>query len=223
MSRNSNPPEVVQRAIDTAEEIDGAYITNIDVNEVGEVGVSTPPPTIKGLTYIFTEEETFHINQGMCSCSEGKVTTGDLDTFQSFDEAACEHILSALDARPFDGLCECGHAEYHTVDIYAGGEPVTGRPRCTYCNRDRLPVLSDNKSDTEEYYVEHSGRILAGPMNQTEAREYVVEAASLNVSAEDDLDPICPDCETAQEVAVRSSNITGYLCPVCDDPTTEIQ
>lgn len=28
--------------------------------------------------------------------------------------------------------------------------------------------------------------------------------------------PECPNCGTEQEVAVTSSNITGYLCPVCD-------
>lgn len=28
--------------------------------------------------------------------------------------------------------------------------------------------------------------------------------------------PACPFCGTEQEVAVTSSNITGFLCPVCD-------
>jgi len=28
--------------------------------------------------------------------------------------------------------------------------------------------------------------------------------------------PVCQRCGTAKEVAVTSSNITGYLCPECD-------
>ena len=81
---------------------------------------------------------------------------------------------------------------------------------------------SDDSTDDDQRLVHLGGRVLKSGMTRAEAVEYALSQSPLEIASQDELNPICQKCGTVEEVATRSSNITGYLCPVCDDPNVEI-
>ena len=81
---------------------------------------------------------------------------------------------------------------------------------------------SDDSTDDDQRLVHLGGRVLKSGMTEAEAIEYALEQSPLEIARQDDLNPICQKCGTVEEVAARSSNFKGYLCPVCDDPNVEI-
>lgn len=221
MESDINPQaSIAQRAQHHLSELgDRAFITNVEVEEAGILAINTVPSPALAFSRLLTEDTAFQIENGKCSCGEGNLPVpAPRDMSKSaFKERSCPHLLSLLRTQPFDGLCKCGHGEFHTVAIYANGTEQTAEYRCTHCNQVR-----GDRATPEQTFVHAENRIVAGPMSESAAAEYVTERSVLNISEEDELNPICSSCGTIQEVAVRSSNITGHLCPICDDPTEEI-
>ena len=81
---------------------------------------------------------------------------------------------------------------------------------------------SDDSTDDDQRLVHLGGRVLKSGMTEAEAIEYALEQSPLEIASQDELNPICQKCGTVEEVATRSNNIKGFLCPVCDDPRVEI-
>ena len=81
---------------------------------------------------------------------------------------------------------------------------------------------NDDSSDDDQRLVHLGGRVLKSGLTEAEAIEYALEQSPLEIASQDELNPICQKCGTDEEVAARSSNITGFLCPVCDDPNVQI-
>jgi len=71
-------------------------------------------------------------------------------------------------------------------------------------NPEQVMSQNEDTEDVEQFIERMSQELEKALQNAEKYREEEVEK------------PTCPDCGSIKEVAVTSSNITGYLCPECD-------